>query len=143
MSRDRARLAVAADMGFRTVEADALSDATPAGGFDVVADCSGAAPGIDAGLRATRKGGHYVQIGLAGRPIQFAIDLVCLNELKVTSGFASTPRSWKRLEALVAAGHVQLEPLVSEAFSLSRWEEAFARTRAADGLKLVIDPRMA
>jgi L-iditol 2-dehydrogenase len=143
MPRDRARLAVAADLGFESVEADALADATPAGGFDVVADCSGAAPGIDAGLRATRKGGHYVQIGLAGKPIPLAIDLVCLNELKVTSGFASTPRSWKRLENLVAAGHVQLDPLISEAFPLSRWEEAFARTRAADGLKLVIDPRMA
>jgi len=107
-----------------------------------VTDCSGAAPGIDAGLRATRKGGHYVQIGLAGKPIQLAIDLVCLNELVVTSGFASTPRSWRRLEKLVAEGHVQLDPLVTDVLPLSAWESAFARTRAADGLKLMLDPRL-
>ena len=142
MARDRARLEVARELGFATVEADGLVDATPDGGFDVVADCSGAGPGIDSGLKATRRGGHFVQIGLAGKPIPFDIDIVCLHELTVTSGFASTPRSWRRVEALVEGGHVTLAPLVTQAFPLGRWEEAFARTRAADGLKLVIDPRM-
>ena len=105
-------------------------------------DCSGAAPGIDAALRATRKGGHYVQIGIAGKPITLDIDLITLRELVVTSGFASTPRSWRRAEALVEGGHVRLDPLLTQAFPLASWREAFDRTRAADGVKLVIDPRL-
>ena len=105
-------------------------------------DCSGAAAGIDAGLRATRKGGHFVQIGIAGKPITVDIDLVTLRELVVTSGFASTPRSWRRTEALVEGGHVRLDPLITDAFPLERWREALDRTRAADGVKLVIDPRI-
>jgi L-iditol 2-dehydrogenase len=142
MPSDRRRLDVAAGLGFDVVEAPALADAIPAGGFDVVADAAGSEPGIDAGLRATRKGGRYVQVGLTGRPIAFAIDLICLNELVVTSGFASTPRSWRRLEKLVAEGHIQLEPLVTDVLPLSDWQSAFARTRAADGLKLMLDPRL-
>jgi L-iditol 2-dehydrogenase len=142
ITRDGTRLAVAETLGLRTVSAEALSEATPEGGFDVVADCSGSAAGIDAGLRATRRGGRYVQVGLAGRPIELDIDLVCLRELTVTSGFASTPRSWRRAERLVEGGHVRLEPLVSGAFPLSRWQEAFERTARAEGLKLVIDPRL-
>jgi L-iditol 2-dehydrogenase len=70
------------------------------------------------------------------------IDLICLRELVVTSGFASTPRSWRRAEALVEGGHVRLDPLVTAAFPLSRWREAFDRTRAADAVKLVLDPRL-
>ncbi|CAN5820514.1 zinc-binding dehydrogenase [soil metagenome] len=141
-TRDVARLAVVDTLGLTTVTADSLAAATPGGGFDVVADCSGSPAGIDAGLRATRRGGQYVQIGLAGRPIELDIDLVCLRELTVTSGFASTPRSWQRAEVLVDGGHVRLEPLVSGAFPLARWQDAFERTSRAEGLKLVIDPRL-
>jgi L-iditol 2-dehydrogenase len=139
---DRRRLDIAADLGLDVVEAGELASVTPMGGFDVVADASGNERGIDAGLRATRKGGRFVQVGLTGRPIAFDIDLICLNELVVTSGFASTPRSWRRLEKLVAEGHVQLDPLVTDVLPLSEWETAFARTRAADGLKLMLDPRL-
>jgi L-iditol 2-dehydrogenase len=142
MPLDRRRLDMAADLGLDVVEAPDLASAIPPGGFDVVADASGNERGIDAGLRAARKGGRYVQVGLTGRPISFAIDLICLNELQVTSGFASTPRSWRRLEKLVADGHIQLEPLVTDVLPLTDWEIAFARTRAADGLKLMIDPRL-
>jgi L-iditol 2-dehydrogenase len=140
--RDAGRLEIAAELGLATVFADDLSAATPAGGFDVVADCSGSAGGIDAGLRAVRRGGHYVQIGLTGKPITFDIDLIALHELVVTSGFATTPRSWRRAEAIVAAGDVKLDPLITGASALSDWADAFARTRRSDGLKLVIDPRL-
>jgi L-iditol 2-dehydrogenase len=141
-SSDRARLDLAASLGLGVVTADALAAATPEGGFEVVVDASGNERGIDAGLRAVRRGGHYVQVGLAGRPITFDIDLVCLRELRVTSGFASTPRSWRRAERLVADGHVVLDPLISDVLPLSAWEAAFERTRRADGLKLVLDPRL-
>jgi L-iditol 2-dehydrogenase len=139
---DRARLDIAAALGFTVVEAGDLAGATPGGGFDVAVDASGAERGIDAGLRAIRRGGRYVQVGLAGRPINVDIDLICLHELLVTSGFASTPRSWRRAERLVAEGHVVLDPLVSDVLPLAAWETAFARTRTADGLKLVLDPRL-
>lgn len=109
-------------------------------GFDVVADCSGSAAGIGRGLELTRKGGHYVQIGLCGRPIPLAIDVVCLREITVTSGFASTPRSWRRAEMLVSSGLVQLDPLVTRVGVLAEWQECFDLTRRAAGVKVVIDP---
>jgi L-iditol 2-dehydrogenase len=140
--RDATRLELARELGLGTVMAADLVEATPGHGFDVVVDCSGAAPGIDAGLRATRKGGHYVQVGIAGKPISMDLDLVTLRELVVTSGFASTPRSWRRAEALVEDGHARLDPLLTDALPLSSWREAFDRTRAGDGVKLVIDPRL-
>jgi L-iditol 2-dehydrogenase len=139
---DRARLDIAAALGLGVVDADDLEAGTPDGGFEVVVDASGNERGIDAGLRAVRRGGHYVQVGLAGRPIVVDIDLICLRELRVTSGFASTPRSWRRVEQLIADGHVVLDPLVSAVLPLTAWQTAFARTRRAEGLKLVLDPRL-
>ena len=139
---DQQRLGIAASLGLTPVLAADLEGAIPGVGFDVVADASGNESGIDAGLRAVRKGGHYVQVGLAGKPIAVDIDLVCLKELVVTSGFASTPRSWHRVEKLIAAGDVTLDPLVTDVAPLSQWETSFDRTRVVDGLKFMLDPRM-
>ncbi|MFN8619928.1 MAG: alcohol dehydrogenase catalytic domain-containing protein [Chloroflexota bacterium] len=141
-ARDAARLEIARSMGIRTVDAADAEAAAPGLGFDLAVDCSGAAAGIRTGLRATRKGGRYVQIGVTGKPIEFEMDQVFLKELVVTSGFASTPRSWRRAVALVAGGHVQLDPLITQAYALADWKEAFDRTARADCMKLVIDPRL-
>lgn len=140
-ARDAQRLELARTLGIRTIDAADAEAAAPGPGFDIAIDCSGAAPGIRTGLRATRKGGRYVQIGVAGKPVEFDIDQVFLKELIVTSGFASTPRSWNRAVALVAGGHVQLDPLITAAYPLSEWKTAFDRTASADCMKLVIDPR--
>ncbi len=141
--RDAVRLDLARALGLTAVSADDLAvgnQLVPPLGFDVVADCSGAAAGVAQGLELTRKGGHYVQIGLCGKPIPVAIDQVCLHEITVTSGFASTPASWRRAEKLVAAGLVQLDPLVTRVGRLADWQECFDLTRRAAGVKVVIDP---
>jgi L-iditol 2-dehydrogenase len=139
---DQQRLDLAESLGLRPVLAADVENVTPGVGFDVVADASGNERGIDAGLSAIRKGGHYVQVGLTGKPISLAIDLICLKELVVTSGFASTPRSWHRVEQLIASGAVVLDPLITDVAPLSAWASSFERTRRADGVKLVLDPRL-
>jgi len=133
--RDGVRLALARELGFET------SDDRPAPEADVVVECSGNERGMSFGLERARRGGRYVQIGLAGKPVTVPLDLVCFGELTVTSGFASTPSSWLRSLDLVERRAVSLEPLVSEVVRLEDWERAFAATRAAKGVKFVLDPR--
>lgn len=133
-ARDATRLGKAEELGLETSADGPCPDA------DVVVDCSGAEAGIALGLERARRGGRYVQIGLAGKPVAIPFDLVCLKELMVTSGFASTPASWERALTLVEARDVALGPLVSEVVPLVEWERAFAATRAAAGIKFVLDP---
>jgi len=139
--RDSVRLALAGTLGLRALVGEALQAAVPPLGFDVVVDCSGSTAGVGTALQTVRKGGHYVQIGLCGRPVLVDLDAVCLKELTVTSGFASTPASWARAERLVASGLVRLDPLVTGVAGLADWQESFTRTRQAAGVKLVLDPR--
>jgi L-iditol 2-dehydrogenase len=134
--RDTARLAAASALALATsTSEDPLREA------DVVVECSGSEAGMVHGLEAARRGARYVQIGLAGRPVTLPIDLVCFRELTVTSGFASTPSSWAKALDLVRERRVELEPLVTEVVPLAEWERAFAATRAAEGIKFVLDPR--
>lgn len=140
LERDRPRLDVAAGLGLATlvVEAGEVPD-MPAP--DVVCECSGAAAGADMGLDLVRKGGRYVQVGIFGRRVTVGLDAVLYKEVVVTSGFASTPRSWERAMALLEHRLVDLDALLTEVVPLSEWGRAFAATRAADGMKFAIDPR--
>jgi L-iditol 2-dehydrogenase len=132
---DERRLRAAQELG---LEASTTDD--PAVEADVVIECSGSEAGMAAGLAAVRRGGRYVQIGLAGKPVMLPFDLVCFHELRVTSGFASTPSSWRTALNLVSERRVQLEPLLTEVVPLADWERAFAATRAAHGIKFVLAP---
>ena len=134
--RDAARLSLAASLGLAT----STTEGEPPGEFDVVVECSGHASGMTFALESARRGARYVQIGLAGKPVSLPFDLVCFKELTVTSGNASTSVSWRRALALVDTRAGALEPLVSSAVPLERWDEAFADTRAGSGVKHVLVP---
>jgi L-iditol 2-dehydrogenase len=134
--RDIARLAVASGLGY---EASTTEDEAP-GDHDVVVECSGHEAGMAFALASARRGGRYVQIGLAGKPVSLPIDTVCFKELTVTSGNASTTASWRRAVELVSSRAVALEPLLSGALPLERWEKAFADTRSGLGVKHVLVP---
>jgi L-iditol 2-dehydrogenase len=134
--RDEARLAVARALGFETSVVGEPLGLEP----DVAIECSGSAAGTAFALETAARGGRLVQIGLAGRPVELPFDQVCYRELTVTSGNASTPRSWARALELLEAGRIALEPLVTEVVPLAEWERAFAATRAGSGIKYVLAP---
>ncbi len=99
-----------------------------------------ASPGIAQALESVRRGGRIVQIGLRGAPVTVDWDLICFHELTVTSGFASTPASWRRAMALLESRAVALGPLVSAVLPLARWREAFDDSRAGRAVKAVLQP---
>jgi L-iditol 2-dehydrogenase len=133
-ARDRVRLGLAGELGLAATLAPGDGD------FDVVVECSGSAGGIATCLTSARRGGRVVQIGLRGAPVEVPFDEICFRELTVTSGNASTPASWRRALELLESGAVELEPLVTEVVPLAEWERAFEASRAAAGVKYVLDP---
>jgi L-iditol 2-dehydrogenase len=132
---DRPRLEIAEDLGIETT-VDSPADES----FDVVVECSGSVGGAAAALRAATRHGRYVAVGIFGRPVQLDLDAVLYKELTITSGFASTPKSWERAIALLSDGNVILEPLVGRVARLQEWESVFGALREGQGLKSVFDP---
>lgn len=139
LESDGARLDIARSLGFAVALAE--SSTVPSESFDVVCECSGAEPAAAVALDAVRKGGRYVHVGIFGHPVTLDLDRILYKEVVYSSGFASTPRSWKRAMQLLDADLVRLDPLVSEVVPILEWERAFEATRAGAGMKYVIDPR--
>lgn len=135
LAKDSDRLAIAAALGITT-----STEAPEADAYDVVIECSGSAPGAAAALRAARRGGRYVQVGIFGREVTLPFDIVLYKELVVTSGFASTATSWRRAIALIEQGRVSLGPLVTREVPIDDFAAAFAAAAAGEGIKTVIIP---
>lgn len=132
---DAERLAVAWELGIRTTTERPEEDA-----YDVVIECSGSAPGAANALRAARRGARYVQVGIFGREVSVPLDLVLYKELTVTSGFASTPTSWRAAMRLIEAGDVVLTPLITGRVPLDDFFEALDAAARGEGLKTVVVP---
>jgi L-iditol 2-dehydrogenase len=133
---DEARLKVAAGLGFA-----AYAGPPPDDDADVTIECSGSEPAFELCLTRLKRGGQHVQLGIFGHPVTAGLDAVLFKELSVSSGFASTPRSWEHACRLADSAALALEPLVTDVIPLAEWQRAFAAVRAGRGLKFVIDPR--
>lgn len=134
LAADALRLALAARMG-AVIATEVESEA-----YDVVIECSGAAAGISTAFRAVSRAGRYIQVGISGRDVTVPFDTILFKELKVSSGFASTPSSWRRALDLVSYRQVDLSGLVTHTLPLDRWEEAFALLNSADAIKVALRP---
>ena len=138
LATDAARLEVAAGLGIDTTIETPQDRA-----YDVVIECSGSAQGAASALRAARSGGHYVQVGIFGRDVTVPFDLVLYKELTVTSGFASTPMSWRAAMRLIESGDVVLTPLITRQVPLEGFFDALEAVVRGDGLKTIVVPDVA
>ena len=136
---DTARLAMARQLGFET---SIVGDDLPDESFDKCVECSGSGHAFGDALGFLVKGGHLMNMGLSGRETTLGLDPICMKELRLTSGFASTPRSWRRAMGWLHTGVLTLEPLVTDVLPLSGWQTGFDRSFATDGIKFVLDPRL-
>lgn len=115
---------------------------TPGGhGADVVIECAGAGPAASQLLNLARRGGRYLQVGLFGKPVALDFDQVCYRELTVTGSNASTPESWLRALGLLEQGLVDTETIISCAYPLGEWRQAFDDFESKRGIKLLLVPR--
>ena len=115
-----------------------LAALCPPYGPDVVFDCSGAGPAIQMGLRAVRKGGRYVQVGLTGRPTTLDMNLITLKELIVHGTYAQKTEWWIRSLELLEQKKISLKPLISNIYRLEDWEQAFDGYIRKIGLKYLL-----
>lgn len=137
LSKDSERLSVARDLGFDTTISEPERDR-----FDVVIECSGSGAAAATALRSVRRGGRYVQVGIFGKDVATPFDLIIYKEVVVTSGFASTPTSWRSAVRLLEQGELSLTKLVTGEWSLNDFNEALAATARGEGLKTVVRPTL-
>lgn len=109
-------------------------------GVDVVLECTGAEPCIQAGIFAARKGGTFVQTGMGRENVVFPITTACIRALTIKGSIRYTTGCYPRAVELIASGKIQPRKLITHRFKFEQAEEAFALVKRAqeDTLKVII-----
>ena len=144
---DGERLSLARSLGVdRTVNieeeslAEVLEELTGGAGPDAAFECSGSPAAINTAVRLVKKRGWFVQIGLAGKPIQFDIEALNYREIKFTGSLGSRWLNWRMALDMMKTGKVRLEPLVTHKFPLADWRVAFDVFEQKQGCKVFLLP---
>jgi len=119
----------------RQVGADAVLDPTAASfsdevarltgdGFDVMFEASGSPPAVRQAFEVVRRGGTLVQIGSIAQPeISLPVNQLMVREIQFVGSFRYG-NVFEEGVRLLAAGRVDLRPLVSEVFPLAQAPQA-------------------
>jgi threonine dehydrogenase-like Zn-dependent dehydrogenase len=134
VGRNSLRIELCRRLGLNACE---LSDVPAGRPFDVVVECSGAPDGLREALRLVRPRGTVVLKSTYAGAASMDLAPVVIDEIRVV-GSRCGPMA-AALE-LLAGGQVQVEPLISAVFPLSRGVEAFAAAQDPAYLKILLDP---
>lgn len=141
---DTERLALAREMGFKTVVADKgdwiaqVRALLPPDGADVVFDACGM---IDQPRELMRRGGELVLIGWPARDLTSTeLRAFFFHGIRTINSRVRTPETWRRAIALVSSGAVDLRPMVTHRYDIAHGIEAFELLRARKGVKALIIP---
>lgn len=144
---DQGRLKIAQSLGANlTIRVDQedpvtiFKDLTGGMGADIVIECAGVQAATAKGLDVVRKRGKFIQIGLFGRPIEIDFERICFKEIQVTGSFGSKWTTWEKAIQMLAAGKVQMRPLVSSVRPLEQWKESIMGMETKEEMKVVLVP---
>ncbi len=119
------------------------SDAVRDKGFDVLLEMSGAPPALVQGLDLLKPGGDAALLGLApGKLADFDLNNLVIMKGVTVHGIAGRRlwETWYQMRALLAAGVVDLQPIITHEFPLSRWRDALETMASGKSGKIVMYP---
>lgn len=113
-----------ADVTINMAEGEGLAGYTAnKGSFDVLFECSGAAPALTAAIPAMRPGGTIVQLGLGG-DMTLPVQAMTAKELILKGSFRFHDEFFTGV-SLMQKGLINVKPLITQTFPLSQAIEAF------------------
>jgi L-iditol 2-dehydrogenase len=129
----------------RSLGATELVDARSASVTDVepptvLLECSGYPPAISEGIRALDRAGRAVLVGMGGDEVPLPLSTVQERELEVTGTFRYA-NTWPTAIALVAAGRIDLDRLVTGHYGLADAEASLTVSRTdPSSIKVIVHP---
>ncbi|WP_168699913.1 NAD(P)-dependent alcohol dehydrogenase [Gordonia paraffinivorans] len=117
----------------------AVSPEDPIDPVDAFIDASGVAAAVRAGMDAVRPGGRIVLVGMGADTMELPVNLIQNRELVLTGVFRYA-NTWPTALALVSAGAVDLDAMVTARFGLDELADALDADRMPGTIKSVVHP---
>ncbi len=118
----------------------AIKDYTGGRGVDIALECAGAGASVRGCLGALRPMGHYTQVGICGRDIDFPIDQIFYKQLSLRGSICYTANTWRRMMEIYATGKIQFDDMISAKLPITEWEKAFDLCSTKQAVKVLMYP---
>ncbi|WP_232696523.1 zinc-dependent alcohol dehydrogenase [Brevibacillus daliensis] len=147
LTHDEERLQLAKSLGIQTVVNQQKEDLeqivlglTEGYGADYVVECAGAAKAVDTGFKVLAKLGVFVSMGVFVTPIPTDFYAIHKKEITIIGSKSQKPSAWNTTIKLIEQGILDVKPLVSAVYPLTKWEDAFAHFNRKEGVKIMLNP---
>ena len=103
----------------------------------LVVDCAGANISLKQGLDMLRNNGELVRVGMGFKPLDFSINDISMRNISIIGHQAYDAVSWANSIALLEAGMIKAEPLITHRLGLSQWKEGFTAMANKEAIKVI------
>lgn len=110
------------------------------GGVDVAFEAIGTPKTIELAFALLKKGGRLCIVGYSAEPVTLSAARLMYYELEVAGSLGCGAGEYPEIIALVRAGKLRLEPIVSGTIPLADINEGLDRLRRGDGVRWVVRP---
>lgn len=144
---DAARLRVGQELGAEFVvdsgNQDALEviqHATNSEGAHLVVDCAGPSAAVRLAMDAVARNGQITKIAWGPKPLELSLDPLLAKAASIQGSFSHTWRTWEAVLAMMAAGPIQMAPMITHRFTIEDWEKAYHLIENREAVKVVLSP---
>jgi L-iditol 2-dehydrogenase len=111
-------------------------------GADIVFDTASSAASFGMALALLQRGGRYVDVGEAVRPVEFDLNMLAFYEIELTGVNMHLTRNFDAALDALQSGAVRVEPLISAHYRLEDAPAAFAALMTDPGqfVKVLLSP---
>jgi alcohol dehydrogenase/L-iditol 2-dehydrogenase len=109
-------------------------------GADLVLDAAGASTALKTALEVVRPGGQITKVGWGPEPLDFSLDPLVQKAVHLQGSFSHTFENWEKVVAMLAAGQINLAPVISQVAALDQWKECFEGMHTGKYVKAVLEP---
>ncbi|HYL20939.1 MAG TPA: zinc-binding dehydrogenase [Gemmatimonadales bacterium] len=110
------------------------------GGVDVAFEAIGTPATIELAFSLLRRGGRLCVIGYSAEPVKLSAARLMYYELEIAGSLGCGAGEYPEILALVGAGKIKLDPIVSGTVALAAINEGLDRLRRGEGVRWVVIP---
>jgi threonine 3-dehydrogenase len=119
-----------------------ILETTGGTGVDVLLEMSGHPAAMRLGFALLRTGGRASLLGIPSQPVEldFAKDIIFKGATVQGINGRKMFETWFQMEALLATGKLNLEPVITHRLKLSEFTQTMELLRTGDAIKVILKP---